>query len=300
MPEEKDVRADIESMFAVINNTAPEAIEEAVRSEGGNKEQEEPGNAGATVDTREEQQEENLPEEKEEEGSLEEDESVSGDGEESTEKEEKAALMDAIQQLKEEIALLKEESKKGKEKEKEPEKPKEYSFVTEEDFDSVINTSDGFNKALSTVFNAAQETFLSNVPAIVARVVDERVAASNAASRYIADNRDLFEDYIPAGSDADKIKQERWEWLQKQVSSIQAEQPELSNDPYKLLCKAGDNMRRLIGRPKKDKKEQQPTQRKRTPFPTKAGSRAVVPEKKEEAVDKIKNDITEMMKVIQP
>lgn len=196
--------------------------------------------------------------------------------------EKEKAMLQAIAELKDEIKKLKGE----KELEKNKEKPKEkevYEFIKkDEDFDEIINDRRKFNSLLSDIYNLAQETITASIPSVVARTVQEQVATGTAMNRFLSENKDLFEENIPSGKDPNEIKMKRWSWLQKKMTELQTEDPSLSSDPYKLISRAGDELRELMGQLKNKNKEKEKktiektTEKKRRPFPGKSGVRSEV------------------------
>lgn len=205
--------------------------------------------------------------------------------------EEKAALQDALKDMQAKIAELEAKLTEKTEGAKEAtdiidkrHDPQPQPFLaTDEEFEEVISSREGMNKAFTAFYNSMTEGWQAAVPQIVARVVDERVAIAQATTRFVNENKDLFEDNIPAQADPNDIKMKRWKWIEEKVTSLQAANPQLASKPYELLKMAGKEMRDVIGKAMTpaEKKAKKEVVKKRRPFPTKPGARPAVPKKPE-------------------
>lgn len=287
--EQSSKNEELESIFSFLDThkseekkdadktNSDEAQEKEVKDEVSKKEGEEKKVDDVEKEELIEEGEEEVDEEETEEDAEEE---IDESEEKNNEKEK--AMLQAIAELKDEIRKLKGE----KEPEKNKEKPKErevYEFIKkDEDFDEIINDRKKFNSLLSDIYNLAQETITASIPSVVARTVQEQVATGTAMNRFLSENKDLFEENIPSGKDPNEIKMKRWGWMQKKMTELQTEDPSLATDPYKLINKAGDELRELIGQMKTKNKEKEKktiertVEKKRRPFPGKSGVRSEV------------------------
>lgn len=285
--EQSSKNEELESIFSFLDThkseekkdadktNSDEAQEKEVKDEVSKKE----GEEKKVDDVEKEELIEEIEEEIDEEETEEDAEEEIDESEEKNNEKEKAMLQ-AIAELKDEIRKLKGE----KEPEKNKEKPKErevYEFIKkDEDFDEIINDRKKFNSLLSDIYNLAQETITASIPSVVARTVQEQVATGTAMNRFLSENKDLFEENIPSGKDPNEIKMKRWGWMQKKMTELQTEDPSLATDPYKLINKAGDELRELIGQMKTKNKEKEKktiertVEKKRRPFPGKSGVRS--------------------------
>ena len=287
--EQSTGNSDLEGIFSFLENHKSEEKKNVDKTDSDKTQEKEvkdevpkkEGEEKKVDDVKEEELIEEVEEEIDEEETEEDAEEEIDESEEKNNEKEKAMLQ-AIAELKDEIRKLKGE----KEPEKNKEKPKErevYEFIKkDEDFDEIINDRKKFNSLLSDIYNLAQETITASIPSVVARTVQEQVATGTAMNRFLSENKDLFEENIPSGKDPNEIKMKRWGWLQKKMTELQTEDPSLSSDPYKLISKAGDELRELMGQLKNRSKEKEKktiektTEKKRRPFPGKSGVRSEV------------------------
>lgn len=214
----------------------------------------------------EEEEEEEEVEEEEEEDSLD------------KEDKEKSDLLSTVEELRRKIADIEEANKKQDLTEKTEEAEQEsplaaLKLVSDDDeFAEIVSNKDKFNSFLKDVIFTVYEAAVSRVPIIAANVIDNRASIQSAAAAYISNNKGIFIDNIPSGSDPDEIKRTRWDFWNKRINEIRSNNPKLSIED--VMVKAGDDLRKIIGKPmsSSERRDYKDAKKKRTPFAKAGGS----------------------------
>lgn len=154
---------------------------------------------------------EEIPDDEQEEVQYEEEEEDDEDGEEYDEEEDdegeededgeeeltgitRKDLTEMLQGFKDEILSLKEELKeargKGDEAEAEPEF-QAVEFVDSDGFNEAMSSSEGFNKVLNEVYQAGQQGVIQQLPALVTKMVAQKVAENELVRDFYRSNPDL-------------------------------------------------------------------------------------------------------------
>lgn len=171
-------------------------------------------------------------------------------------KEQVAALLRANQELMEKL-----EPKKEAEEEQPaavlPEMA-DVEFVKDDDeLYKVTNEKEKFNELMNSVVKGVRERLISEISPIVGSVVDQRIAIYKAYNSFYATNKDLFEDYLPEGSDPNNVKNARLSVFQGLVQEVQGKHPDWAlRAPEKILDEAGKRLRNALGQVKKQEREQ--------------------------------------------
>jgi hypothetical protein len=87
------------------------------------------------------------------------------------------------------------------------------SFVeSEEQFDEVMKTPEGFNRLLTGVVQRSVETVLRNVPQMVVKLADQQITTRSAINEFYMENKDLVANKAYVGMVANEMASKNPDW----------------------------------------------------------------------------------------
>jgi hypothetical protein len=83
---------------------------------------------------------------------------------------------------------------------------------SEEQFDEVMKTPEGFNKLLTGVVQRSVETVLRNVPQMVVKLADQQITTRSAINEFYMENKDLVSNKAYVGMVANEMAAKNPDW----------------------------------------------------------------------------------------